>query len=59
MYVYTLNSNATVNICSDKVNGGSQIDLTASINYEAAPGSEDCKIGLNLFIGTPIDNLCN
>lgn len=59
MYKYNLYNNETINICSDKVSGDFVLDMTTSIDFEAAPNSDNCQIGVNLFIGTPIENLCN
>jgi hypothetical protein len=59
MYKYNLYNNETINICSDKVSGDFKLDMTTSIDYESMRGDDACKIGVNLFIGTPIDNLCN
>jgi hypothetical protein len=59
MYKYNLSNNETINICSDQVSGDFVLDMRTAINYESVPDTDDCQIGVNLFIGTPIDNLCN
>lgn len=59
MYKYNLSINETINICSDRVNGGFLLDMRTTVNYESVPDTDDCQIGVNLFIGTPIDNLCS
>ena len=60
MYLYNLYNNETINICSERMSGGDTVEFKVSVdNYDAITGSDDCQIGVNLFIGTPIDNLCN
>ncbi len=61
VYLYDLHLNQTINICSNKSNGGDLLEMKASVDYSAAANSEKpCLIGINLMIGTAIDSsMCN
>jgi len=59
MYLYNLYNNETINVCSNKADGDFVFDVNTFLDYTNAVSEEDpCLIGVNLFIGTPIDNLC-
>jgi hypothetical protein len=60
VYKYNLYNNETINICSDKANGDFVFDVNTYLDYTTAVDENNpCMIGVNLFIGTPIENICN